>query len=399
MPLPPPHSRRWFLRGAALTVLGAACTGPGDGPTDGTDGTDSTDDTDLPPCPDPLSGGTLLATLPFDGEDDQAVGQQEGEELNGRLAFDHSALDADSLITPTADFFIRTLPPRSLPSAEGWQIQVEGLAAATSLAVADLLDDVEDQGVLLMECSGNRENRHFGLMSAAQWAGVPLQAVLDRLDLDANATSVEVSGYDEHVVPSSSGAGCSWIFTIDQLLDAGAFLATEMNGAPLPVEHGAPIRLMVPGWYGCTCAKWLNRLRFTDDAQPATSQMLEFASRTHQPTNARLASDFRPARMQVSAMPIRVEQWDVDGAIRYRIVGIVWGGDAPVQRLELRTEASGDWEEVEICPEPTSSRTWTLWQAVWDPQRSGRHILELRAPDDDSIRLELGWYARAVTVA
>lgn len=391
MHLPPPHSRRWFLRGSALAILAAACG-------DDRDDTDGTDDPVPLDCPDPLAGGALISTLGFLGEDDVAVGETLGAELNGRLAIDHSDLSDDGLIIDNDTFFIRTLPPRALPDPTGWALRVEGLATATELALADLLDDVEDQGVVLLECSGNGANRHFGLISAARWAGFPIDAVLDRLDIDAAATRLEIAGFDEHVVTSSSQVGCSWIYTLDQLAEAGAFFATEMNGEPLPVEHGAPVRLIVPGWYGCCCAKWVDALRFVDDTAPASSQMVEFAARTHQDGTPRLARDFRPAKMQVSAMPIRVEQWDVDGTVRYRIVGIVWGGDAPVQQLQFRADPSEPWVDVEICPAQETARTWTLWQHVWDPARSGTHVLELRAPADPSIRLELGWYERAVSV-
>jgi DMSO/TMAO reductase YedYZ molybdopterin-dependent catalytic subunit len=398
MQLPPPLTRRWFLRGSALSLAAAACVRGDDTVTDGTDATDHTDDTDTLPCPDPLRGGTLLGTLAFRGEDDQAVGQREGEELNGRLALDHSTLDADSLVTGNDDFFIRTMAPRSLPDPAGWSLAVEGLAEPASIALADLLDEVEDQGVVLLECSGNQDNRHFGLISAARWEGIPIQAVLDRIAVDAAATRIEIGGFDQHVVPSTSGVGCSWIYTFEELREAGAFLATRMNGEALPVDHGAPVRLVVPGWYGCCSAKWVDTLRLVDDTAPATDHMQEFAGRTHQVGTPALARDYRPARMQVSAMPVRVEQWDVDGVVKYRIVGIVWGGTQPPRRLELRASTSEAWREVEICPEQETTRTWTLWQTVWEPARSGTHLIELRAPEDDAIRLELGWYTRAVNV-
>ncbi len=109
-----------------------------------------------------------------------------------------------------------------------------------------------------------------------------------------------------------------------------------MNGQPLTPDHGAPVRLVVPGWYGCAWIKWVNEIRWVTDDEPATSQMREFAGRTHQEGQPALARDYRRRRaIDTAAMPMRVEQRRVDGATEYRVVGIVWGGTAPVDRLVI----------------------------------------------------------------
>ena len=69
---------------------------------------------------------------------------------------------------------------------------------------------------------------------------------------------------------------------LDQIRESRAFLATGMNGAPLGPDHGFPLRLVVPGWYGCTAIKWVNEIALLDDTAPATDQMREYAGRTHQ---------------------------------------------------------------------------------------------------------------------
>ncbi len=104
------------------------------------------------------------------------------------------------------------------------------------------------------------------------------------------ATRVLVSGFDDHSQPSrSSVAGASWIFTFEQLEAAGAFLATEMNGKPLSPDHGFPVRLVVPRWYGCACIKWVNEILLVDEEAPVTSQMREFAGRGHAQLSAKNA--------------------------------------------------------------------------------------------------------------
>jgi DMSO/TMAO reductase YedYZ molybdopterin-dependent catalytic subunit len=159
-----------------------------------------------------------------------------------------------------------------------------------------------------MECAGNPRTLHFGLISAANWAGIPLAKVLPRVEPRSGASWVLISGFDRHSQPSEhSMPGASWIFTREQMESAGAFLATEMNGQPLPPDHGFPIRLVAPGWYGCTCIKWVSEIAMVDEAAPATGQMREFAERTHQAGTPELARDFQPATIDLAAMPVRVE--------------------------------------------------------------------------------------------
>src|SRR6266581_3266602 len=123
--------------------------------------------------------------------------------------------------------------------------------------------------------------------------------LLDRLRPSVRAWRILVSGMDDDVDPAQTSIpGASWIFTRDDL--ARALLAMRMNGAPLPRDHGLPARLIVPGWYGCACIKWVNRLELVAEDAPATSQMREFASRTHQPsepggTPPAVARDYIPA--------------------------------------------------------------------------------------------------------
>src|SRR5262249_31474879 len=151
------------------------------------------------------------------------------------------------------------------------------------------------------------------------------------------ARRVLVSGFDQHSKPSQkSTPGASWIFTREQLESFGAFLATGMNGEALTKDHGAPLRLVVPRWYGCTCIKWLNEIALVGEDAPATSQMKEFASRTHQDGVPALARDYLAASMDQAAMPVRVERWRVASGVLYRIVGVMWGGYALTDALELR---------------------------------------------------------------
>ncbi|MEE8429233.1 MAG: molybdopterin-dependent oxidoreductase [Gammaproteobacteria bacterium] len=260
---------------------------------------------------------------------------------------------------------------------------------------------VAPRGSFVLECSGNAGNG-FGLLSAASWDGVLMEDILKMVSPTAGATRLLVSGFDEPTVPSkNSTRGASWIFSFDQLVEAGAFLATRMNTEALPPDHGAPVRLYVPGWYGCTAIKWVDELRLVGEDEPATAQMKEFASRTHQRGVPQLARDYRAASADQAAMPIRIEQWRIDGATRYRIVGILWGGHKIIDRLTLRFNPGEPFVPAHICPAMKHNQPWTLWSHVWDPPGPGRYRMRTRI-DDWSIstrRLDQGWYDREVEIS
>jgi DMSO/TMAO reductase YedYZ molybdopterin-dependent catalytic subunit len=193
--------------------------------------------------------------------------------------------------------------------------------------------------------------------------------------------------------------GASWIFTRDQLESSGAFLATEMNGAPLSPDHGFPIRLVMPGWYGCTCIKWVNEIALVDESAPATSQMREFAQRTHQAGIPKLARDFRPATIDLAAMPVRVEKWVIDGQLEYHVVGILWGGTRCTSALQIRFNPDTNYVPVGSYHHQTST-TWALWTHNWQPKVAGKYWIQLRVADSSipTRRLDAGYYARKVVL-
>jgi len=315
------------------------------------------------------------------------LGRLLGNGLDARQFTDLSAIRADdpaTLVTPTDRFYIRTAAPGAPPPRMA--LDLAGLAPVAA-------------GPWVMECAGNADPANFGLLSAAAWEGFPMPAVLDRLPKPAPTARVLVSGVDDPGPSRTSTPGASWIFTRDQL--ERAVLATRMNGAALPRHHGAPARLVVPGWYGCACIKWVDRIAFVADTAEATSQMQEFAGRTHQTGVPTLAREYDPASIDTAAIPVRVEQWIVSGRVEYRIVGIVWGGTTPTNALSIRFRAGGPWTRVDHCPLPASTLTWSTWTHTWRPAAPGRYQIVLRV-DDPAIRtrrLDLFYYVRAVDIA
>ena len=354
-------------------------------------------------CPDGLAGGRYLGTVPFEGADRYPPFHMlTASGLDARLYTDLSALTSDTLVTPTDRFFVRTSAPVEIETRAGLAISVTGLVKyPCSLSLHALEADARPAGPFLAECAGNSSRAAFGLMSAATWSGVPVSEILGKAQPLSHATLVRISGFDRHSQPSNSSIpGASWIFPLDRLVSSGAMLATGMNGRPLTRDHGWPVRLVVPGWYGCSWIKWVDDIALVDDSAPATPQMQEFAARTHQDGMPALARDYRPAVMDLAALPIRIEKWILHGKLRYRVVGILWGGARPQTRLQIRFAASEPLRLLDVCPAPSTTLTWSLWSYQWHPPQRGRYDIVVKAADPaiPSRRLDSFFYARRVWI-
>jgi len=358
------------------------------------------------PCVSGGPAGELLGTLPLFRN--RVMPQQfgvkyDGVGLDARLDTDLSLLEPNNLITPNELAYIRTEIPSAAATHQGpWTLETSGLLATPAvLRLDDFTSLSKKMGPHLFECSGNGSNRSFGLMSVAEWEGVPLAEVIARLKPSKEATAVLVSGYD-HIGQNSprSIVGASWVFPLADLDRLGAFLAIRMNGEPVPADHGKPVRLAVPGWYGCSWIKWVNEIRLVAPDEPATSQMVEFAARTHQSQPHKYARDYAPADIQTAATPVRVEKRKGPNGLEYRIVGIVWGGTKPVDRLQIRFGNDQPFTPFAVCPAPKTHTMWSLWEYRWKPVKPGVYDIALEVADQSvpQRRLKSLYYLRQVKI-
>lgn len=394
-------ARRVFLRnglglsgGLLLGCNSDAAWPPLDGASDA--GSTPLDCTSAPaPC-------TYLGALPFVGESEQPLEVPFNVGLDGRLYTDLSTVDPSQPLIDNSRFYVRTRAPSALPSRDDWSVRVT-LAGALEreVSIGALLAASRPLGAHVLECSGNGSGASFGLLSSAEWEGVPLLELLDELGAEREGTRVLVSGFDRFETPSAnnhSREGASWIFAWSELEATGAFLATRMNGEALPDDHGAPVRLYVPGWYGCTCIKWVNAIALVPDDAAATGQMAEFASRTHQDGVPALARDFQPASMDVAAMPTRIERWRCEGQEALRLFGLVWGQPLDVE-LEIRIGESA-FTPVLRCDDLARVRPWSFWAHQTALPAPGDYAVRLRVPDPQvrTRRLDSGFYERVFRV-
>ena len=337
----------------------------------------------------------LLDVLPFLDEGRNYIDVLYGQGLEGRLAFDISTLTKRRLITPQDKFFIRTRYPEQLSPDRPWSLSIDGMVEKPMTLDLGTLPSAVPLGTHLLECSGSTRNSSFGLMSAATWDGIPLASLIDGWKVDPRATHALVSGVDPL---QGDNRGASWVFPLAALRHLGA-LATHMNGAPLSKDHGFPVRLMMPGWYGCCWIKWVDRIAFVDASVAATDHMREYAGRTLQSGIPRRASDFTPATIDAAAMPVRVEMWQGPEGLFYRVVGISWGGE----RLPtgLRIQYAPQPEVIQVSDfTPTRHQTWNLWSQVWRPKQPGEYtfLLDFADPGLPSRRMDQGYYRRRVRV-
>ncbi len=334
--------------------------------------------------------GEFLGVVPFTKTEGLVFGQKSGKGLEGRRFFDLSSLSQERLITPADRFFIRTRAPQGLPPEEEWKLRVRLYGEGPSLIGLDWLHERQrDLGVHLIEGTSNRLANGFGAISAARWTGVPVTELLAGYEADPYPYGLLISGYDRHprMVPGEQ-AGASWIFSFEQLEETGAFLATRMNGRPLTADQGAPVRLVVPGWFGCSCIKWVQDIVAVDSEAGVTSQMRQYARPLLVAGKPRYASLFPPAKIDLSAVAVRVERWRVEGEIVHRIVGIVWGGEQPVDRLSVRVISEDFRGSTSMVPQPitdysapANTRSWALWSHTVKLNQPGRYRIAFVVPD------------------
>ena len=351
---------------------------------------------------DPFAGGRRLGTVDFINEGPVPLDTPQGSELDGRLYTDLSPLEPRNLITPEEKFYIRTRVSEVLPDPTTWQVKVNGLVdRPLNLGIESLKKAAKPLGMHGMECAGNVRLARFALISAGNWTGVPVSGILDNTKVRPIATRILISGFDRYAKESKTSVpGASWIFSLEQLNAARAFLATELNGQPLTKDHGAPVRLVVPGWYGCTCIKWVNEITLVGEEAEATSQMQEYAARTQQKGVPQLAREYQPAVIEQAAMPIRIEKWRIAGKIKYRVVGIAWGGSQRVKVLTIRFNPEEDYVPVDNFNQ-VENDPWTLWSHAWSPSAPGTYMIRLavKEPAVQARRLDSGYYVRTVEIA
>jgi DMSO/TMAO reductase YedYZ molybdopterin-dependent catalytic subunit len=270
---------------------------------------------------------------------------------------DFAAVGTPDFITPNADFYRIDVALR-IPtvSAQDYRLRVRGMVERElSFSYDDLLNRPLEERRITLTCVSNEVNGN--LISNASWVGVSLRDLL----LEAGVRP----GADQLFSTSADGWTCGT--PIDVLLepDRGAMLALAMNGEPLPLIHGYPVRMVVPGLYGFVSAtKWLADLEVTTfDRRRAYWLERGWAQKAPIKTQSRID---RPRGLET--VP----------AGRVTAAGIAWAQHRGISRVEVRVDG-GPWQDAQLSTE-VSQDTWRMWRTELTVP-PGNHFIESRATD------------------
>jgi len=216
-------------------------------------------------------------------------------------------------------------------------------------------------------------------LGTAAWRGVPLAELLAEAGLADDAVEIVFTGLDEGV-EADERQHFARSLALDDTVDP--IVAYEMNGAPLAPQHGFPVRLVVPGWYGMASVKWLTRI--TAVAEPFTGYQQAHAyrfRRNEDDPGEPLTRIFPRALMippGVAGFPERERTLDSGPTT---IEGRAWSGWAPVETVEVSTDGGATWAEATLAESPAFHWTWRGWSYQWDAT-PGEHVLCCRARDE-----------------
>jgi DMSO/TMAO reductase YedYZ molybdopterin-dependent catalytic subunit len=323
-------------------------------------------------------------------------------------------------LTPVEDHYVLHRNDTPDIDAGDWTVSLRGAVDDCDLGLEQLREDYPTVAVAhTMECAGNcraffepkASNVDWEVdgASTAFWTGTPLQSVLDAHGADTSEGQwLTAIGGDT----AADGDVFARSIPMRKALD-DCIIAYGMNGRPLPNEHGHPVRLLVPGWYGVNSVKWLDELRVMErmvcgpeyderrDGEEYYTQWQQTNYRIvpegEEPSHNESVSEFDTWEQMVGDEVDHPYTFDVnvksvvgypddgatvspraDGAIE--VLGVAWAGDDEVTTIELSTDGGDTWDEGRFV-EPHYPSAWRLFRYLWEPE-PGTYRLVSRATDD-----------------
>jgi sulfane dehydrogenase subunit SoxC len=292
-------------------------------------------------------------------------------------------------VTPIGMHYLLTHYDIPAVDDQSWRLDVSGLVdVSLSLSLDDLRDRPSVSHTVTMECAGNGRARLLPrpvsqpwlheAVGTMQWTGTSLAALLREAGLNPRATDVVFTSLDHGVergVEQSYQRGLS----LDDALREEVLLAYACNGTPLPPQHGFPLRLLVPGWYGMTSVKWLRSVEVVDapfDGYQMQAYRLRQAS--GEPGEALTRIDPR-ALLVPPGSPDFMSRRRFLRAGTVLLEGRAWSGWGEVTRVEVSVDRGQTWRDAALEP-PLGAYAWRRWTVPWDAA-PGAHLITARATD------------------
>ena len=323
-----------------------------------------------------------------------------------RLAARNHGMPLEALrwpITPVGLHYLLVHYDVPLVDPSGWRLEIGGTVERPLVLTLDgLRARPRVELVSTMECAGNGrallEPRPVSqpwlteAVGTARWAGVALAELLREAGPGGDAVEVVFAGLDRGV---EGGVDQRYerSLPLAESLASGALLAYEMNGAPLPPQHGFPLRLVVPGWYGMTNVKWLSAITVTTEPFTGYQVASGYRIRRTEDEEGRPVTRMRPRALMVPPGVPEFETRDrVVEAGPVRLEGRAWSGRAPIQRVEVSSDGGATWADAALDEAADGPWAWRGWTFEWGAER-GDHVLCCRATDEagESQPLEPDW--------
>ena len=276
--------------------------------------------------------------------------------------------------------------------AGAWRLELGGLVERPlSLSLEELRSRPAVTLTSTMECAGNgrakltpRPLSQPWLVEAvgtAEWTGVPLSALLREAGVRDGAVDVLFTGLDRGVEGEIEQDYERSLPLADASRDE-VILAYEMNGRPLPPQHGFPLRVVVPGWYGMTNVKWLARITVLDEPFTGYQQASGYRLRSNEDEDGEPVTRMLPRALMVPpGMPEFLTRERFVGLEPCVLEGRAWSGLGTVERVEVSTDGGATWADARLGA-ALSPHAWRGWLFTWTPEAPGRYELCCRASDD-----------------
>ncbi len=323
-----------------------------------------------------------------------------------RLAARNHGMPLEALrwgITPVGLHYLLIHYDVPLVDPTGFRLEVGGaVERPLSLSLDDLRARAAEERVVTFECAGNGrallEPRPISqpwlieAIGTARWRGVPLAALLEEAGPSQDAVDVVFAGLDRGV-EGEVEQRYERSLPVSEAVEADCLVAYEMNGAPLPPQHGFPVRLVVPGWYGMTNVKWLTEIRVLEEPFTGYQVASGYRIRQTEEEEGRPVTRMRPRSLMV---PPGIPDFQTRDRIGERgthvLEGRAWSGRAAIARVEVSVDDGRTWVDAELVREFDDACAWCGWSFRWEAD-AGDYVLCSRATDEtgDTQPLDTPW--------
>ena len=326
-----------------------------------------------------------------------SVSEDSGISLDElRLAARNHAMPLEALrygITPVGLHYLLIHYDVPFVDPDSWRLEIDGaVEKPLSLTLADLRRRPEVEVAVTMECAGNgrallapRPMSQPWLSEAvgtARWGGVSLDALLREAVPTDDAVDVVFTGLDRGL---EGGVEQQYerSLPVGEAMDANAVLAYDMNGAPLLAQHGFPLRLVVPGWYGMTNVKWLSAITVLEEPFAGYQVVSGYRFRQTEDEEGRPVTRMRPRSLMLPpGMPDFLTRDRILDRGDVLLEGRAWGGRSPIARVEVSDDGGATWSTAEVDRDLDDRWVWVRWSFRWSPARDGAFTLSCRATDE-----------------